>query len=89
MKLPFSKIVAQCYDGASNMNGRHKGLATRVCKENPMAIHTHCYNHQLNLALESTCCEITEIRNALTSEVLKTKLGIYKEIINLDNCFMR
>ncbi len=71
LKLPFSKIVAQCYDGASNMNGRHKGLATRVSQENPMAIYTHCYNHQLNLALESTCCDIAEVRNAVgTSKVI-------------------
>ena len=61
INLPFDNIVALCYDGGSKMNGKHKGLASRVVEKNPKAFYVHCYAHQLNLDLENAC----EVRNTI------------------------
>ena len=65
LSLPVNNIVGQCYDGGANMKGKHKGLATRMLKENNKAFYVHCYAHQLNLSLESSCSSITEIKNTI------------------------
>ena len=38
-----SKIVAACFDGASNKKGEHKGVATRMKETSPMSLYIHCY----------------------------------------------
>ena len=52
--LDISKLVGQCYDGAANMSGCEKGLASRVQEVSSLAIYVHCYAHLLNLALQDT-----------------------------------
>lgn len=46
----IAKIVAQCYDGASNMSGQYGGLQAKI-KEvvGDHAAYIHCYAHVLNL----------------------------------------
>ena len=63
--LSLNQVRAQCYDGASNMRGRYSGLAARVQEVENRAIYIHCHAHQLNLALQSACCAVRDIRNAL------------------------
>ena len=63
--LSLNQIRAQCYDGASNMRGRYSGLAARVQEVENRAIYIHCHAHQLNLALQSACCAVRDIRNVL------------------------
>ena len=46
-----SKMISQGYDGASVMSGKNAGVAARIMKEAPMALHVHCHAHRLNLAL--------------------------------------
>ncbi|CAF0835854.1 unnamed protein product [Brachionus calyciflorus] len=58
--LDFKNLIAQCYDGASNMNGEFKGLANRVKSVSPTA-----YAHRLTLALQDSCESIKEDRNTL------------------------
>ena len=58
-----SYLVAQGYDGGSNMSGCIQGLSTRVKSKVKRAIYVHCLTHRLNLSLESACSEITEVRN--------------------------
>ena len=47
--LPLFFCRGQTYDGASNMQGCRKGVATR---ESPSALLVHCFAHKLNLCLQ-------------------------------------
>ena len=60
-----SFLVAQGYDGAINMSGNVKGVASRVRAKVQRAIYIHCHCHRLNLALEKACSEISEVINCL------------------------
>ena len=63
--LSLEKVVAECFDGASNMSGVHRGLAARMKVCSPLAIYIHCYGHLLNLAIQDTMADIEPLRNAL------------------------
>ncbi|XP_064083056.1 zinc finger MYM-type protein 1-like [Macrobrachium nipponense] len=65
MELRIEDVVGQCYDGASNMSGNEKGVATRVQEVALKTIYVYCYGHSFNLALQDTLQENTAIRNAL------------------------
>lgn len=52
---PFNfktKLIAQCYDGASVMTGHINGLQQQIRNEAPHALFTHCCAHRLNLVLQ-------------------------------------
>lgn len=51
LNIPLSNCRGQCYDGASNMTGKKKGVSTQILQESPLAFLTHCYGHALNLAV--------------------------------------
>ena len=53
--INIKQCVAQCYDGASNMQSERVGAASYVLKESPQAVVTHCCMHNLNLTLASSC----------------------------------
>jgi hypothetical protein len=63
--LKLEDIVGKCFDGAANMSGVYKGLATRMKECSPLSVYVHCYGHLLNLALQDTMTNIESIRNAL------------------------
>ena len=63
--LPFALGRGKAYDGASNMQGRRTGVATRVCCEQPAAVPMHCCAHSLNLWLQDAGQKLTYIRDAL------------------------
>ena len=63
--LSLSMCRRQAYDGASNMHGRRKGVATRFKQENPAAIALHCCAHSLNLCLQDAVKNLNCIRDAL------------------------
>ena len=65
LDLRLENIIAECFDGAANMSGIRKGLATRMKECSPLGIYVHCYGHLLNLALQDTMTEIETLRNAL------------------------
>ncbi len=46
-----SKMVCQCYDGASVMSGSCSEVQRRVQEFAPHTVYIHCYAHCLNLAL--------------------------------------
>ena len=50
--VSISSLVAQCYDGASNMFGQYGGLQAKI-KEivGDHATYVHCYGHVLNLVI--------------------------------------
>ncbi|XP_052818330.1 zinc finger MYM-type protein 1-like [Mya arenaria] len=74
MILQLSKCRGQCYDGASNMSGTKRGVATNITAEEPRAIYTHCYGYALNLAVGDT------IRG---SKVMRDSLDALHEISKL------
>jgi hypothetical protein len=65
MNLDMSEIVGECFDGAANMKGIHRGLATLMREKSPLALYVHCYGHLLNLAIQDTMEEVEPLRNAL------------------------
>ena len=53
--VSFEKLVAQTYDGASNMSGCYNGLQAIVKeKVGDNVIYVYCYAHSLNLVLKET-----------------------------------
>ena len=63
--LPLSLCRGQAYDGAANMQGKRKGVATQIRSECPAAVPVHCFAHSLNLCLQDTGRQITLLRDAL------------------------
>ena len=63
--LPLSFCRGQAYDGASNMQGIRRGVATQIRKECPAALPVHCFAHSLNLCLQDAGRQITLLRDAL------------------------
>ena len=67
LDLNLEDIVGQCYDGAANMSGIHKGLAARMKETSPFALYIHCYAHLLNLAIQDTMANIEPLRHTLAT----------------------
>lgn len=65
LQLNLAEVVGECFDGASNMTGKNKGLAARMLETSPLSIYVHCYGHLLNLAVQDTMTETEVLRNAL------------------------
>lgn len=93
--IPPSNCRGQCYDGASNMTGLKKGVATQILSESPLAFLTHCYGHALNLAVGDMIKAESLFRNTMdtTSELSKlikkspkrdTMLSKIKEELSLE-----
>ncbi|KAJ8916419.1 hypothetical protein NQ315_014630 [Exocentrus adspersus] len=72
-----TKLVGQCYDGASVMAGQLNGLQSKVREHQgdpsgqsaslraevaPQAVFVHCLAHRLNLALQQSCIGISKCR---------------------------
>ena len=63
--LELKDIVGQCFDGAANMSGIRKGLATRMKECSPQVLYVHCYAHTLNLAMQDALSGTPILRNTL------------------------
>lgn len=57
-----TKLVGQCYDGASVMSGHLNGLQKKVKDVAPRAIFIHCSAHRLNLVLRHSMKQIPQCR---------------------------
>ena len=62
--LDLSGVVGLGFDGASNMSGVNKGVATRFKKCSSRSIYVH-YGHLLSLATKDTLSSIPLLRNTL------------------------
>ena len=62
--LDFAAVRGQTYDGAGNMAGHTRGVASCVLQAYPKAVHVHCNSHVLNLCIMSAC-EVQAVRNML------------------------
>ena len=60
-------------DGASNMSGKFRGLATRMKAISPRAVYIHCMGHQLNLVIKETLTGV---------KILKDTLGAVQSLYN-------
>ncbi|KAF0309845.1 Zinc finger MYM-type protein 1 [Amphibalanus amphitrite] len=65
MQLPLAACRGQAYDGAANMQGRLRGVATRLQQECPSALHVHCLAHCVNLVLQEASRQQKIVRDAL------------------------
>lgn len=53
LQFDLNMLIAQCYDGASNMSGRYSGVQARLkslCLREPLFVH--CWTHVLNLVIQ-------------------------------------
>ena len=57
--------IGQAYDGASNMQEKLNGLATKIKNEVPAALPVHCLAHSLNLCLQDAGRNLPFLRDAL------------------------
>ena len=53
--LSLAQCRGQGYDGEAAMMGRFKGVRTIIQEKQPLAVHTHCFAHRLNLSVSSSC----------------------------------
>ena len=58
LHLEISKLVGECFDGASNMSGEHAGLSALMKGVAPLSLYVHCCAHRLNLAIEDSLSSI-------------------------------
>ena len=64
----------QCYDGAANMTGAKKGVATQLRQTEPRALLTHCYGQALILAVSETIRTSKVMKDALDTTFKISKL---------------
>ena len=64
--LDLQDCRGQCYDGAGNMAGKCSGAATRIHKDNQLALYTHCASHRLNLCVTASC-SLQNVRNMMVN----------------------
>ena len=71
--LPISMCKGQAYDGAANMSGRIRGVATRFKEEEPAALYVHCLAHILNFYLQDVSRSCNSVRDSLqlVMEIIK------------------
>ncbi|CAH0555468.1 unnamed protein product [Brassicogethes aeneus] len=63
LKIDIGKCRGQGYDGASKMSGKYSGLQARIKEKVPTADFIHCSAHNLNLVLNGSVQNVSEIRN--------------------------
>lgn len=79
--LPLGQCRGQAYDGAANMLGHLRGVATQIQYIEKRAIPVYCFAHCLNLCLQDSAKRCEPIRNALDIVI-----EICKLIMNSPKC---
>lgn len=88
LDLSMDNLRGQCYDGASNMRGKFKGLKKLVLDIQPKARYVHCTAHSLNLAVVDSLRHLTSMRDimALAKDLINTvresnkRMGLFRSI---------
>ena len=66
--IPLYKLVAQTYDGASNMSSCYNGLQTIVKEKiRKHILYVHCYAHSLNLVLFDVASDNINVLNLFSN----------------------
>ena len=63
--LPLDNLRGQCYDGATNMAGDHKGVQSRILALQSKSLYVHCFAHSLNLSVQKSISSVHIFRDAL------------------------
>ena len=93
-----NKIVAQTYDGASNMQGQYAGVRKMIRDDfAPFAANLHCINHQLQLSVKEmnkepniiqrvtdNCYAIAKIIKYSPKRVAQLK-DVKEELVSIEN----
>lgn len=66
-QLPIHRCRGQAYDGAANMSGIHSGVAAQILQQESRALNTKCLAHSLNLAVQDTARQISQIDDILST----------------------
>jgi hypothetical protein len=85
LELKLEDIVGECFDGAANMSGVHKGLATRMKECSPLVVYVHCYGHLLNLALQDSMTSIESA--AMPLERYRNYIRFLKQVLSVIEFF--
>lgn len=72
--LPLELCRGMAFDGAANMQGKQKGLVTRIKQQVPKAVFVHCFAHCLNLCLQEAGRKLLLLCGALDTVREKAKL---------------
>ena len=78
-------IRGQGYDGAANMCGKRRDVATRINQQFPLALYVYCSAHVLNLCIVKVC-EIQAVRNVLGTLI---EIGLFSTIPQSGKCFLK
>lgn len=89
MNLPISDLRGHCFDGASNMSGREKGVQKILDSVQPKSLYVHCSNHALDLALQEVArqrsgmcdllCTVKDVSNVILDSAKRRT--IYADIV--------
>ncbi|KAI6651162.1 Zinc finger MYM-type protein 1-like [Oopsacas minuta] len=61
--LDSKRLLSQCYDGASVMSGRKRGVQTLIQEELHRKVpYVHCFNHRLHLVIMKLISEVPELK---------------------------
>ena len=63
--LDPQNCVGYCFDGAANMRGKNRGVASRLKSICPKAVYVHCHGHRLNLAIQGCLTSVAPLKNCL------------------------
>jgi len=74
LNISTATVRGNCYDGDVTMSGKNAGVVTKVLKEEPKALYTHCYGHSLSLACEDSIKHSKIIKDSLDTTYENTKL---------------
>lgn len=78
LNFSITKLRRQCYDGASSMAGSRKDVAMKLMEEEPHALFTHCYGHNLNHRLNLACSDTIQ-----WCKLLRESFDVTQEITQL------
>ncbi|XP_066933569.1 zinc finger MYM-type protein 1-like [Clytia hemisphaerica] len=81
LEIPFDDLVAQTYDGASNMSGRYNGLQAKFKQlAGEHVIFANCYAHTLNLVLSASLEVVKLFDNLQSVHVMFTKSQLISDL---------
>lgn len=83
-KIDLSRLLSQCYDGASVMSGKISGVAVRIEEKLKRKIpYVHCYNHRLHLVVVRTISEMAFIREFFDQCVMMHEFFQHAKVASL------
>ncbi|KAL2099389.1 hypothetical protein ACEWY4_005869 [Coilia grayii] len=65
LNIPIERLVAYCFDGASNLSGCFSGVQAQVKEFCPQSMYVHCGNHALDLVLQEVAAEVSLVADTL------------------------